>query len=71
MIVTLLRVLGVLVLDLLDVLCYFGAVAVLTFTLGVLLPLPVALVSALLAVSLWHGYRTACRIERARLRGEW
>lgn len=67
----LLRILAAIALDLLDILCYFVAVVGLTFALGLLLPLLVALVPSLLAVSLWHGYRTACRVERARLRGEW
>lgn len=67
---TLLRVLAAITRDLLDILCYFVSVAVLTFALGLLLPLPIALVPSLLAVSLWHGYRTACRIQQARERGE-
>jgi hypothetical protein len=67
---TLLRILAAIALDLLDILCYFVSVAVLTFALGLLLPLPVALVLSLLAVSTWHGYRIACRIERSRERGE-
>jgi membrane protein implicated in regulation of membrane protease activity len=67
---TLLRVLAAIALDLLNILCYFAAVAVLTFALALLFPMSVALVVSLLAVSTWHGYRIACRIERARERGE-
>ncbi|MDF5758762.1 hypothetical protein [Spongiactinospora sp. TRM90649] len=64
-----LLVLGV-VLDLLDALIYFAAIAVSTVMLVIVLPLPVAFAVSLLAVSTWHGYRIARRIERARERGE-
>ncbi|MGW4664057.1 hypothetical protein [Streptosporangium sandarakinum] len=55
-------------LDLLDMLMYFAAVALLTFALRMALPLPAALVISVLTVSVWWGYRFARRVERARLR---
>lgn len=68
---TLLRVLAAIALDLLEAAAYFLAVALLTALIALLLPLPAAFAIALMAVSVWHGYRTARRIQHARERGEY
>jgi hypothetical protein len=64
------RVLAYIILDLLEMLAYFAAVVALTFVTALVLPAAVALVASLLTVSVLFGYRTARRIERARMRGE-
>ncbi|WP_436759300.1 hypothetical protein [Streptosporangium sp. V21-05] len=64
------RVLLCIVLDLLDMLAHLAVIALLAFALGLVLPIPVALVVALLAVCTYSGYRTARRVDRARMRGE-
>lgn len=68
--VQILRVLAYVVLDLLEALAYFAAIALLTLALGLVLPLPAAFVISLLGVSVYFGYRRALRINRARMRGE-
>ncbi|MFD8564824.1 hypothetical protein ACFV1N_46805 [Streptosporangium canum] len=62
-------VLGVL-LGALDAAAHLLAVAVLTVVAGMALPLPAAVVLALLTVCAVSGYLTARRIDRARMRGE-
>lgn len=67
---TIARIVVAIALDILEIAAYFGAVALVTALLGLVLPLAAALVVALLSVSVCFGYRQARRIERARMRGE-
>lgn len=64
-----LRVLVYLVLDLLEALAYFTAIALFTIVIRLVLPFPVAFAVSLLGVSVYFGYRRALRLDRARMRG--
>ncbi|MEU6781526.1 hypothetical protein ABZ912_20160 [Nonomuraea angiospora] len=67
---TIIHIVVAVALDLLEVAAYFGAIALVTALLGLVLPFTAAFVVALLGVSVCFGYRKARQIERARMRGE-
>lgn len=60
-----------LALHLLEAVACLAAIGLLTALLGLLLPLPAALLISILAVCIAFGSLMAHRIERARTRGEW